>query len=165
VQCCRDWSGRREDSKIYGGGDGRGGFWHFGPCEFLLCSGALLGFALCASKATAMQRRASERASEQSGTSNTATRNKALVSGTAQLPVGEFLVNERRVPSKPVHALSLLCYAGRQRSARDRYRQGRSQDPKTEGIGLASKRPNQQKHNIKMVSEPTTMYILIYNLH
>jgi hypothetical protein len=43
--------------------------------------------------------------------------------------------------------------------------QGRSQDPKTEGAGLASKQPNQQGHNIKMARESTTMYILIYNLH
>jgi hypothetical protein len=43
--------------------------------------------------------------------------------------------------------------------------QGRSQDPKTDGAGLAFKRPNQQGHNIKMAREPTTMHILIYNLH
>jgi hypothetical protein len=44
-------------------------------------------------------------------------------------------------------------------------KQGQSQNPKTEGAGLASKRPNQQGHNIEMAMEPTTMHILIYNLH
>jgi hypothetical protein len=44
-------------------------------------------------------------------------------------------------------------------------KQWRSQDPKTDEAGLASKRPNQQGHNIKMAMERTTMHILIYNLH
>jgi hypothetical protein len=38
-------------------------------------------------------------------------------------------------------------------------KQWRSQDPKTEGADLASKRPNQQAHNIKIEREPTTMHI------
>jgi hypothetical protein len=44
-------------------------------------------------------------------------------------------------------------------------RQGRSFDLTIEGACLASKRPNQQGHNIKIAKKPTIMYILIYNLY